>query len=104
MIKEFDIENFNIFSDDNNYYFLRALNMGDSNDIENGIVTDSDNQISRIRTDRERYNGNPKYNQDSKLSLEEMFNHCKMHHRTDTNCISLTSNANVALMYGRGYF
>ncbi len=100
----FDIENFNILCDDDNYYFIRALNMADNNDIESGTIFDESGKMFRIRTDRERYVGVPKYAQDSQISLEEVFNHCKMHHRTDTNCISLTSNANVALMYGRGYY
>ncbi len=105
MINEiFDINKFNIFSDDENYYFFRALNMGDNSDIENGITLDSNGEIYRIRTDRERYEETPIYNSDSSVSLVEMFDHIKMHHRTDTNCISLTSNANAVVLYGRGYY
>lgn len=100
----FDIENFNILSDDDNYYFFRALNMGDNNDIETGITLDSNGEIYRIRTDRERYDKTPIYNSDSSISLVEMVDHIKMQHRTDTNCISLTSNANAAALYGRGYY
>ena len=100
----FDIENFNILSDDDNYYFFRALNMGDNNDIETGITLDSNGEIYRIRTDRERYDKIPIYNSDSSISLMEMVDHIKMQHRTDTNCISLTSNANAAALYGRGYY
>ena len=100
----FDIESFNIISDEENYYFFRALNMGDNADIENNITTDINGNIITIRTDRERYDKEAKYNEDSSLTLEEIFDHIKMHHRKDTNCISLTSNANVALMYGRGYY
>ena len=29
----FNIENFNIIQDEDNYYFFRALNMGDLSDI-----------------------------------------------------------------------
>ena len=92
----FSIDNFNIISDNDNYYFFRALNNGDHKDIENGITS--------IRTNRERYTGTPKYNEDSTISLEEVINHIKYDHRTDTNCISLTSNANVGIMYGREYY
>ena len=102
--KVFDINEFNIFKDDENYYFFRALNMGDNNDIENKITLTADGEISKIRTDRERYEETPMYNSDSSISLIEMFDHIKMHHRTDTNCISLTSNANAAVLYGRGYY
>ena len=38
--KIFDINTFNIFSDDENYYFFRALNNADNNDIDRGITTD----------------------------------------------------------------
>ena len=100
----FSIDNFNVISDDNYYYFFRALNIGDNIDIENNIILDENNNIFRIRTDRERFESTPKYNESSNLTLEEIFDHVKMHHRTDTNCISLTSNANVALMYGRGIY
>ena len=78
--------------------------MGDNGDIENNITLDDIGYISRIRTDRERYEEIPKYNEYSNLTLEEIFDHIKMHHRKDTNCISLTSNANVAAIYGRGYY
>ena len=103
MMDVFDIQSFNIIEDEDNYYFFRALNMGDNNDITNNITT-VDNQIMRIRTDRERYDGIAKYQPDSKLTLEEIFDHIKMHHRTDTNCISLTSNDNVAINYVRAYY
>ena len=35
------------------------------------------------------------------LTLEEMVNHVKTHYDKDTNCISLSSDANVCLTYGR---
>lgn len=100
----FDIESFNVISDENNYYFFRALNLGDIHDIENNITTTENGVIDRIRTDRDRYEKESKYTEESTLTLEEIFDHIKMHHRKDTNCISLTSNANVAAMYGRGYY
>ena len=105
----FDIENFNIIEDEENYYFIRALNMADNEDIENGTVLDEDGNIARIRTDRERYEENPekeapKYSKDAQISLEQVYDHIKMHYRKDTNCISLSSNSNVSISYGRGSY
>ena len=105
----FDIENFNIIEDEENYYFIRALNMADSQDIENGTVLDENGNIARIRTDRERYEENPeneapKYSKDAQISLEQVYDHIKMHYRKDTNCISLSSNGNVSISYGRGNY
>ena len=100
----FDIENFNIISDDKNYYFFRALNNADNFDIENYITIGANGEMVNVRTDLSRYDKTPKYNEDDKLSLEEIFDHIKIHHRTDTNCISLSTNANVSLLYGRGYY
>ena len=102
--KLFDVNNFNIIQDEENYYFFRALNMADNNDIEQGITMSANGKIERIRTDRERYEGETKYKETSTLSLEEIYDHIKMHYRKDTNCISLTSNANVAVNYGRGSY
>lgn len=104
----FDIENFNIIQDDENYYFFRALNMADNKDVEEGITLDKDGKIQRVRTDRERYlenleNGQAKYNADDEISLEQVHDHIKMHYRKDTNCISLTCNSNIALDYGKRY-
>ncbi len=100
----FNIENFNIIQDKDNYYFFRALNMADNADIENGVTISSEGEIERIRTDRERYEGATKYSESSRLSLEEIYDHIKIRYRKDTNCISLTSNANVAVTYGRGSY
>ena len=50
----FNIENFNIIQDSDNYYFFRALNMADNADIDGNITTDENGNITRIRTDRER--------------------------------------------------
>ena len=105
----FDIEKFNIIEDEENYYFFRALNMADNQDLENGVILDSEGNVERIRTDREKYEENPdnpepKYDASTEISLEQMFDHIKMHYRRDTNCISLSSNANVSVSYGRGSY
>ena len=100
----FDINKFNIIQDEENYYFFRALNMADNNDIEQGITASENGKIKRIRTDRERFEGKTKYSKDSKISLEELYDHIKMHQRKDTNCISLTTNSNVAVNYGRSSY
>ena len=100
----FDVDKFNIIQDEENYYFFRALNMADNNDIEQQLTVSGDGTIQRIRTDRERYDGETKYSEDSEISLEEIYDHIKMHYRKDTNCVSLTSNSNVAVNYGRGSY
>ena len=100
----FDINNFNIIQDEEYYYFFRALNMADNSDVEQGITLSQDGKINRIRTDRERFEGETKYKEDSQISLEEVYDHIKMHYRKDTNCISITSNSNVAINYGRVYY
>ena len=102
--ERFSLESFNIIEDNDYYYFFRALNMEDNSDIENGITLDNNGNIARIRTDRERYQLESKYKENDSLSLEEIFDHIKMHHRKDTNCVSLSTNANVSLMYGRGSY
>ena len=99
----FNLENFNIIEDEENYYFFRALNNGDYNDINNNIVLDNQ-KLVRIRTDLERYEDIPIYSHNSEISLEEVYDHIKWSHRKDTNCISFTTNANVALTYGREYY
>ena len=53
----FDINNFNIIQDDEYYYFFRALNMADNSDIEQQITVSANGKIERIRTDRERFDG-----------------------------------------------
>lgn len=105
----FDIDNFNIIEDEENYYFFRALNMADNQDLETGIISDKTGNFEKIRTDRERYeenpeNGTPKYSKDAQISLEQVYDHIKMHYRKDTNCISLSSNGNVSISYGRGFY
>ena len=100
----FDINKFNIFSDDDNYYFFRALNTADNADIENGIIVNEDGRLEKIRTDRDRFAGTPKYAQEDDISLEQVTDHIKVRQLKQTNCISLTSNANTALTYGRKYY
>ena len=105
----FKMEKFNIIEDEENYYFFRALNMADNQDLESGKITDENGKYTRIRTDRERYeenfeNDTPKYNKNSEISLEQVYDHIKMHYRKDTNCISLSSNANVSICYGREFY
>ena len=56
MIDEvFDISNFNIFSDDENYYFFRTLEDVDIESIKNKTITDENGNINRLITDREFY-------------------------------------------------
>ena len=105
----FDIDRFNIIEDEENYYFFRALNMADNQDLEAGVTLDYAGNIEKIRTDRERYEENaenelPKYSKDAEISLEQVYDHIKMHYRKDTNCISLSSNGNVSISYGRGFY
>ena len=100
----FNINSFNIYSDNEYYYFFRALNMADNSDLENGIILNQNQEIERIRTNLERFDATPKYSPEDEITLEEVIEHIKMHQRKDTNCISLTSNANTALTYGRGNY
>lgn len=102
----FDIDKFNIIQDEENYYFFRALNNGDHNDIKSNI-TSSEDGIKRIRTDSERFEEEKgqqaKYNSKSEISLEEVWDHIKMRYSKETNCISLSSNSNVSVDYGQSY-
>ena len=102
MLEEiFDIEKFKIYSDDNYYYFFRALEELDIEGIKSGQIVDENGNLTKLITDREFYGINDRYDENSNISLEEIFNHIKMHYSKDTNCISFSSNANVALTYGR---
>ena len=96
----FDINKFNIIQDDNYYYFFRALNNGDYSDINNSITAEN-GIVKKIRTDLERFQDIPLYKEDDEISLEEVHDHVKWRHRRDTNCISLSTNANVVSTYGR---
>ena len=107
MEKMFDIEKFNIISDEENYYFFRSLEPGDIKDLEEGNIKYENGKYIRLRTDRERWEGihsiEPRWNAESTVTLEEMYNHIKMHYSLETNCISLSSNANVARTYGETF-
>ena len=70
----FDINNFNIIQDAENYYFFRALNLADNADIEERKTLSEDGAILRIRTDRERFNGDSKYKEDSGISKYTLTN------------------------------
>lgn len=100
----FSLDKFNIYSDQENYYFFRALNLGDESDLEKGIILDENNNIKLIRTDLDRYLEEAIYTKNDSISLEQMVDHIKMNHRYDTNCISITSNANTAITYGRASY
>ena len=45
----FDIDKFNIIEDEENYYFFRALNMADNQDLEAGVTLDNAGNIEKIR-------------------------------------------------------
>ena len=102
----FDIEKFNLISDEENYYFFRALEPGDIDDIKNGIIKE-ENEYKRLRTDskrwEEKHQEKARWNEESKISLEEIYNHIKVHYSLQTNCISLTSNANIVRTYGETF-
>ena len=104
----FSIQNYNLIQDEEYYYFFRALNNGDHNDIHTGITTDKNGNLTKIRTDRARYVENPDnpeavYKEDEPVSLLQVIDHIKRGHRYDTNCMSLSSNSNVSIIYGNGY-
>ena len=44
----FDIENFNVLSDDNYYYFFRALNNADNKQIEEKEITGDNGNIVMV--------------------------------------------------------
>ena len=107
MEEMFDIEKFNVISDEENYYFFRSLEPGDIKDLEEGNIKDENGNYIRLRTDRERWeethNLTPRWNAESQVTLEEMYNHIKTPYSLETNCISLSSNANVARTYGETF-
>ena len=99
----FNIENFNIYSDDENYYFFRSLEEVDVESIKNRSIVDESGKIIKLITDREFY-GETTYTKDSDISLEEITEHIKKNYNKHTNCISFSSNANVCLDYGRSTY
>ena len=95
------LNNFNVIEDDKFYYVFRALNKLDHNDLANNV------KDGAIRTDRERHEeqyGTAKYKEDDSISLEEIWDHIKMRYLKETNCISISTNANVSLDYGSNYY
>lgn len=101
--KLFNIENFNLYSDNENYYFFRSLEEVDVESIKNKSIIDESGKIKRLITDREFY-GETIFTKDSDISLEEITEHIKKNYNKHTNCISFSSNANVALDYGRSTY
>ena len=98
----------NLIKDNENYYFFRALNMSDNDDLEKGLITNKKGSFTKIRTDRQRWEENennppPKYNENDNLTLEEICDHIKENYRRDTNCISLSSSASISIKYGENY-
>lgn len=101
--KIFGIDNFNLISDNQYYYVFRALNLDDQAEIERGITTDNGIQ-QRVITNKQRYSENNKYANRSEISLQEVWDHTKsVNFYKGTNCISLSSNANVSIDYGSKY-
>ena len=85
----------NIIFDGKDYYFFRALNNENKRDKENGIQSIRAKSIQYY----EYYGRWGKYDAKSEISVQEVYDHVKMRCRKDTNCISLTKDANVALTY-----
>lgn len=99
----FDIDKFNIIQDEENYYLFRALNMDDQKEISEGITAENGN-IQRVLTNKQRYPKNDKYANKTEISLKEVWDHTKsINFYKGTNCISLSSNANVSIDYGSKY-
>ena len=65
----FDLSKFNVLSLGDYYYFFRALNNEDHNDIINGTTTQN-NLITGVRTDLSRFTGKTSYTNQSEISLE----------------------------------
>ena len=99
----FGIDNFNLISDNQYYYVFRALNIDDQTEIDRGI-TANNGVIQKVITNKKRYPENNKYANRSKISLQEVWDHTKsVNFYKGTNCISLSSNANVSIDYGSKY-
>ena len=99
----FGIESFNLISDDQYYYLFRASNMDDQRQISEGITSEN-GKIKTILTNKQRYPQNTKYADSNEISLKEVWDHTKsVNFYRGTNCISLSSNANVSIDYGSKY-
>lgn len=99
----FGIDNFNLISDNQYYYVFRALNFDDQTEIDRGNTADN-GVIQKVITNKQRYPENNKYANRSEISLQEVWDHTKsVSFYKGTNCISLSSNANVSIDYGSKY-
>ena len=99
----FGIENFNLISDDKYYYVFRALNRKDKKETDDSL-TNEDNELQKLTTNKQRYPENDRYNDVSQISLKEVFEHTRsINAYKGTNCISLSSNANISIDYGSRY-
>lgn len=104
----FDIDSFKVKEDENYYYFFRALNREDNKDLEEGKITEN-GKIIKIRTDTQRWKESnkglkPRYDEDTKNSLEQMYDHIKPKFCRCTNCISLSCDAGVTIHYGKDFY
>lgn len=99
----FGIDNFNLISDSQYYYVFRALNLDDQREINEGITT-KNGVMQKVLTNKQRYPEKDKYASDTEISLKEVWDHTKsVNFYRGTNCISLSSNANVSIDYGSKY-
>ena len=99
----FSINNFNIIEDGDNYYLFRALNLDDQREIGEGINSNN-GEIQKVITNKQRYPENDRYANETEISLKEIWDHTKsVNFYRGTNCISLSSNANVSIDYGSKY-
>ena len=99
----FGINSFNLISDDKYYYVFRALTRADQIEINEGITSEK-GEMKKILTNKQRYPENNKYANSNEISLKEVWDHTKsVNSYKGTNCISLSSNANVSIDYGSKY-
>ena len=99
----FGINQFNVIQDEKNYYLFRALNIDDQREIEEGINSEN-GKIQKVFTNKQRYSQNTRYANSTGISLKEVWDHTKsVNFYRGTNCISLSSNANVSIDYGSKY-
>ena len=82
----------NVIFDGQYYYVFRALEKCDIEDSVGKIRADS----SRVFEENGEFD---EYNLDSEITLKEMYEHIRMRYAQNTNCISFTKDASVALTY-----
>ncbi len=104
----FNLNSFNVIKDEKYYYFFRALNKEDNKDLEEGKIT-KNGKIIKIRTDTQRWKENnknlkPRYDENVKNSLEQMYDHIKPKFFRGTNCISLSFDASISIHYVRDFY